>query len=94
MACAFSNFARVDGDKRLHKPDNLAVCRSIKKLRNIEPATTPEDVQAAALQFVRKVSGYRVPAKKNEEAFNGAVDAVTRATLDLLDQIEPARSGS
>lgn len=69
------------------------MCRSIKKLRNIEPATTPEDVQAAALQFVRKVSGYRVPAKKNEEAFNGAVEAVTRATLELLDQIEPARQG-
>jgi len=70
------------------------VCRSIKKLRNVEPATTPEDVQAAALQFVRKVSGYRVPAKKNEDAFNGAVDAVTRATLELLDQIEPVRPGA
>ncbi len=70
------------------------MCRSIKKLRNVEPATTPEDVQAAALQFVRKVSGYRVPAKKNEDAFNDAVDAVTRATLELLDQIEPVRSGA
>ena len=67
------------------------MCRSIKKLRNVEPATTPEDVQAAALQFVRKVSGYRVPAKKNEEAFNEAVEAVTRATSELLARMEAPR---
>lgn len=67
------------------------MCRSIKKLRNAEPATTPDDVQAAALQFVRKVSGYRVPAKKNEDAFNEAVAAVTRVTSDLLARMEPPR---
>lgn len=68
------------------------MCRSIKKLRNQEPATTPEDVHAAALQFVRKVSGYRVPAKKNEDVFNEAVAEVTAATKRLLDAIElPAK---
>jgi hypothetical protein len=67
------------------------MCRSIKKLRNVEPTTTPDDVQAAALQFVRKVSGYRVPAKKNEEAFNEAVQAVTRATSELLAKMDAPR---
>lgn len=69
------------------------MCRSIKKLRNQEPAATPEDIHAAALQFVRKVSGYRVPAKKNEDVFNEAVDEVTAATMRLLKAIElPAKS--
>ena len=49
---------------------------------------TPEEVQAAALQFVRKVSGYRVPAKKNEEAFAAAVEAVTFATANLLAEMD------
>ncbi|HMO54839.1 MAG TPA: DUF2277 domain-containing protein [Tepidiformaceae bacterium] len=69
------------------------MCRSIKKLRNQEPSATPEDVHAAALQFVRKVSGYRVPAKKNEDVFNIAVEEVTAATMRLLQAIElPGRS--
>ncbi|MBK8561313.1 DUF2277 domain-containing protein [Candidatus Amarobacter glycogenicus] len=67
------------------------MCRSIKKLRNAEPATTPADVEAAALQFVRKVSGYRTPAKKNEGVFNDAVAAITRATNELLAGIEAPR---
>ncbi len=68
------------------------MCRSIKKLRNQEPAATPEDIEAAALQFVRKVSGYRVPAKKNEDIFNDAVAEVTAATRRLLEAMEtPAR---
>ncbi len=68
------------------------MCRSIKKLRNQEPAASPEDIQAAALQFVRKVSGYRVPAKKNEDVFNVAVEEVTAATMRLLEAIElPAK---
>jgi hypothetical protein len=65
------------------------MCRSIKTLR--EPYTanvTEEDVRAAALQYVRKVSGFRRPAKHNAEAFDRAVDAVTGATLALLDQLE------
>jgi len=70
-----------------------AVCRSIKKLRNAEPSP-PEDIEAAALQFVRKVSGSRVPAKKNEDAFNEAVAAVTRATADLLEKMGTTRQPS
>lgn len=70
-----------------------SMCRSIKKLRNQEPAASPEDIQAAALQFVRKVSGYRVPAKKNEDVFNVAVEEVTAATMRLLEAIElPAKA--
>ena len=64
------------------------MCRSIKKLRNNEVPATPEEVQAAALQFVRKVSGYRVPAKKNEAAFAAAVEAVTFATAALLQDMD------
>lgn len=68
------------------------MCRSIKKLRNTETPATPEEIQAAALQFVRKVSGYRVPAKKNEQAFANAVEAVTFATAALLaDMDHPAQ---
>jgi hypothetical protein len=65
------------------------MCRSIKTLR--EPYTeqvTTEDVQAAALQYVRKISGFRAPAAHNAEAFNAAVNAVSQATADLLDRLE------
>jgi hypothetical protein len=65
------------------------MCRSIKTLR--EPYTenvTDQDVRAAALQYVRKVSGFRSPAKHNAEAFGQAVDAIAAATSVLLGQIE------
>ncbi len=65
------------------------MCRSIKTLR--EPYTehvTEADVRAAALQYVRKVSGFRAPAAHNAEAFDHAVDAVAAATQRLLDQLE------
>jgi hypothetical protein len=62
------------------------MCRSIKKLRSSEP-TPPEDIEAAALQFIRKVSGQRTPTKKSEEAFNEAVAAVTRVTAGLLESM-------
>jgi len=65
------------------------MCRSIKTLR---PPTTleagPEDVHAAALQYVRKVSGFRAPSARNKAAFEAAVDAVAAATQRLLDDIE------
>ena len=77
-----------------HPPiDNSCMCRSIKKLRNNEVPATPEEVQAAALQFVRKVSGYRVPAKKNEAAFAAAVEAVTFATANLLAEMDHPAQG-
>ena len=65
------------------------MCRSIKTLR--EPYTenvTEQDVRAAALQYVRKVSGFRCPARHNADAFDRAVDAVAGATLTLLDELD------
>lgn len=65
------------------------MCRSIKTLR--EPYVenpTDEDVRAAALQYVRKISGFRAPSKANTEAFDRAVEAVAAATQDLLNHLE------
>jgi hypothetical protein len=70
------------------------MCRSIKTLR--EPYTrqvTDDDVRAAALQYVRKVSGFHVPARHNTEVFDRAVDRVARATHELLDDLEVRASG-
>ena len=66
------------------------VCRSIKTLRGAVPEPTPEDVQAAALQYVRKISGYRQPAQRNREAFEAAVDEISAATGRLLSRLQPA----
>jgi hypothetical protein len=63
------------------------MCRSIKTLRRPDEAATEEEIRAAALQFVRKVSGYREPSRKNEEAFNAAVDEVATASRRLLDRV-------
>ena len=63
------------------------MCRSIKQLRNTEIPATEEEVRAAALQFVRKVSGYRKPSKINEEAFDKAVTEVAEATEKLLKHL-------
>jgi len=63
------------------------MCRSIKTLRRPETEATNEEVAAAALQFVRKVSGYRVPSRKNAEAFDGAVAEIAAASRRLLDSI-------
>jgi len=62
------------------------VCRSIKALRGTEPATE-EEIRAAALQFVRKVSGFRQPSRKNTEAFEAAVDEVAAASKRLLELV-------
>jgi hypothetical protein len=59
------------------------MCRNIRTLYNFEPPATDEEVQAAALQFVRKISGFRQPSKANQEAFQRAVDEIT-ATSDRL----------
>lgn len=67
------------------------MCRSIKTLRNAEAPATEEEIRAAALQFVRKVSGYRKPSKVNEAAFERAVEEVAEATQKLLKNI-PAKA--
>ena len=63
------------------------MCRSIKQLRNSEIPATEEEIRLAALQFVRKVSGYRKPSRLNEEAFEKAVDEVTEATHKLINSL-------
>jgi hypothetical protein len=63
------------------------MCRSIHTLHNFEPAATEEEVRAAALQYVRKVSGFAKPSRANEEAFDRAVDAVADATSRLLSEL-------
>ena len=63
------------------------MCRSIKTLRRPDEPATDEEIHAAALQFVRKVSGYRVPSKANAEAFDAAVDDVAEASKRLLDAV-------
>lgn len=70
------------------------MCRSIKTLRTLDVPAGDEDVRAAALQYVRKVSGYRKPSPANESAFNAAVDEVAAASQRLLDAVtatHPAR---
>jgi hypothetical protein len=65
------------------------MCRSIKTLRPpYAEQVTDADVRAAALQYVRKISGFRAPASHNAEAFEAAVSEVTRATSELLDRLE------
>lgn len=63
------------------------MCRSIYTLYNFEPQATEEDVRAAALQYVRKISGFTKPSRANEEAFARAVDAVADASTRLLDEL-------
>ena len=64
------------------------MCRSIKTLRGAEPARTDDDVTAAARQYVRKLSGYRVPSQRNTEAFERAVREIADSTQRLLDSLE------
>lgn len=66
------------------------MCRSIKTLRPpaLPEEATEEEIRAAALQYVRKVSGFRAPAAHNQEVFERAVDEIARATAKLLDGIE------
>ena len=60
------------------------MCRNIRTLHNFEPPATQEEIQASSLQFVRKLSGFSKPSKANEEAFNLAVEKVTKAADELL----------
>ena len=64
------------------------MCRSIKQLRNSEQSATEEEIRAAALQFVRKVSGFRAPSQKNEGAFEAAVDEIARSSERLLKSLK------
>ncbi len=67
------------------------MCRNITELRGLEPAATDEEIEAAAIQYIRKVSGVRKPSAANVEAFDKAVAAVTAATHELLDALPERR---
>ena len=71
------------------------MCRNIKMLFNFDPPVTEDEVRAASLQFVRKISGFNKPSKANEAAFQAAVEAVAGASMELLASLEtnaPPRS--
>lgn len=64
------------------------MCRNIRTLFNFEPPVTEDEIRAAALQFVRKVSGFNQPSRANEAAFLAAVDEIAAVTSTLLDRLE------
>jgi hypothetical protein len=64
------------------------MCRSIKTLFNFQPPVTQDEIRAASLQFVRKVSGFNKPSKANEAAFLAAVDEITASAANLLSALE------
>jgi hypothetical protein len=66
------------------------MCRNIRTLYNFEPPATDEEVRAAALQYVRKISGFNKPSKANEEAFARAIDEVAAASSRLLSDLSTA----
>ncbi len=63
------------------------MCRNIKTLFHFEPPATDDEIRAAALQFVRKISGFTTPSAANEKAFHRAIDQVTQASSRLLDSL-------
>ena len=63
------------------------MCRNIRTLYNFDPSATDEEVRAAAVQYVRKISGFSKPSQANEAAFEEAVEAVTAASRELLDSL-------
>ena len=68
------------------------MCRSIKPLRNMDHPVTEQEIQEAALQYVRKVSGYRKPSKANEEAFQQAIDEIAESTRKMLEMLKTGPS--
>lgn len=63
------------------------MCRNIRTLHNFDPPATDEEIQASALQYVRKISGSTKPSQANQEAFDEAVEAVAEASRQLLDRL-------
>jgi len=66
------------------------MCRNIKTLYNFDPPANEEEIEAAALQYVRKISGFNKPSQANQEAFDAAVAAVTEISSELLDSLVTA----
>lgn len=71
---------------------NKIMCRNIKKLRDPERLPTDEEIALAALQFVRKVSGYQKPSRANQAAFDAAVSEIAAATRRMLEQLTQPRT--
>ncbi len=80
LGCILFRVIGSNGEERF-------VCRSIKTLRRKDDTASDEEVRAAALQFVRKVSGYRSPSRAHEAAFNSAVQEISAASRRLLDSL-------
>jgi hypothetical protein len=68
--------------------EEISMCRSIKPLFNFAPPVSEDEIHAASLQFVRKISGFNKPSKANEAAFLAAVDAIAAVSRDLLSALE------
>ena len=64
------------------------MCRNIKPLFNFDPPVTPEEVRAASLQFVRKITGFNKPSKANEASFAAAIDEIARISAQLIHSLE------
>jgi hypothetical protein len=64
------------------------MCRNIKPLFNFDPPVTPDEVRAASLQFVRKITGFNKPSKANEAAFNAAIEEIAAASARLVHSLE------
>jgi hypothetical protein len=76
-----------DNNRTLTTEDGT-MCRNIRTLFNFDPPVTPEEVRAASLQFVRKITGFHHPSKANEAAFAAAIDEIARASTRLLTSLE------
>jgi hypothetical protein len=74
--------------KNMRRREGTPMCRNIKPLFNFEPPASEQEIQMAALQFVRKVSGMNAPSQVNQEAFHAAVDAIAETTSILLSSLE------
>ena len=64
------------------------MCRNIRTLFNLDPPVTPEEVRAASLQFVRKITGFNKPSKANEEAFQAAIEEIAKVSTRLIHSLE------
>lgn len=84
--------AQVYGGPLTHAKGSNHMCRNIKPLFNFEPPATDDEIRAAALQYVRKVSGFSKPSQANVEAFEAAVDEIAAATRTLLHALETSAS--
>jgi hypothetical protein len=67
------------------------MCRSIKRLRGPDGPATEEEIREAAIQYVRKVSGFREPSRRNAEAFEAAIDEVAESSRKLIESVSPRR---